>query len=357
MSIDTIPDTVLRRQLINRHEKLIQETKTDLMAVYIAAMEAKRYQDQTLFKEETDHMWQNHDNHVENNEMTEVLLRLISKRSWNMNEKCKVMFNFAINYCIPSSHDLLTHIEKDKKEENVKRTSFLASLIIDPTIRAVHYLTDQQLQLLNRGPTYVTPCQMHVSSSFETIDDIVNKQYAPLKHQLAVLFDKYRADISRQLHFNKYAYIEFKKLYSTPIPTDIYERAIYEKKLIQSIQYFLMKNNLILRRTADQNNVFYLGNRKEFIEASNQYMEKNADRYTVLMNTNEMNEQQVQQLLNKKFELLNQELDDLHKKKRITITVLETLQVKIDQVKLPYLYFLPNVAMVSKTKSYFILRF
>ncbi|CAF4910353.1 unnamed protein product, partial [Rotaria magnacalcarata] len=68
----------------------------------------------------------------------------------------------------------------------MKRIGFSLSLIID----AIHRFSDKELQLLNRGPTYVPTGQISISSSGQSIDDIIKKKYAPLKHQLSYLFSK-----------------------------------------------------------------------------------------------------------------------------------------------------------------------
>ena len=47
------------------------------------------------------------------------------------------------------------------------------------------------------------------------------------------------------------------------------------------------------------NRDFYLGHLKEFTEISNQYMQNNRTNYTVLINLNETNPQQVQYQLDK----------------------------------------------------------
>ncbi|CAF5225895.1 unnamed protein product, partial [Rotaria magnacalcarata] len=60
----------------------------------------------------------------------------------------------------------------------MKRIGFSLSLIID----AIHRFSDEELQLLNRGPTYVPTGQISISSSGQSIDDIIKKKYAPLKH-------------------------------------------------------------------------------------------------------------------------------------------------------------------------------
>ena len=118
----------------------------------------------------------------------------------------------------------------------MKIIGFSPSVIIDTT----YQLTDKQIELLNRGPTYVPPCQMHISSSFQSTDDIVKKQYAPLKHQLNILFDKYSVHMTLKMNIEMEIYEQFKKYFTMPLPSMIRERAIYELKLVQSIRRSLI---------------------------------------------------------------------------------------------------------------------
>jgi len=362
-SIDTIPDNnhLHRQQLLNRYEKLIQQTKIDLIAVHIAILQANIYQYQTLFDDKTEQMSENNEKHVPNRDMPNSLQYLINQRSLNMKNKLKLIYNFTINYYIRSSYSQLEEtIENKRKQEKMttKQIGFISNLIIDPTTMIEHHLTNQQLQLLNRGPTYVAPGQLHVSSSsFQTMDDRIKKQYAPLKHQLAIIFNKFNTYAASSWNFQEDAYKAFKNLYSIPLPNDIYQRAVYENKLIRSIRYSLTKNNFILRRTADQNNTFYLGNMNDFINISNEYMDNNTDTYHVLFNLNEMNIQDIQQQLNQKYLFINSELDKLLQEKRLHSTIHKRLQVKIENLKLPYLYFLPDISTmtVSERNFYFLL--
>ena len=97
----------------------------------------------------------------------------------------------------------------------MKNIGFHPRTIIDTE----HCLTEQQLQLLNRGPTYVPPCQMHVSSassSPSSLDEIVKKQYAPLKHQLASLFSKYSVNVALQFTIKNQVYERFQRLSPCP---------------------------------------------------------------------------------------------------------------------------------------------
>ena len=129
----------------------------------------------------------------------------------------------------------------------------------------VHDLTYEQIKFLNCGPTYVPQCQIHILSKISlTLAEIVTKQMAPLRRGLTKLFTKYPVDLSRRMSFEKEIQQFFNESFVQTISAMIEERVIYEKKLLQSIQYQLKRNRLMLRRTAANNNTYYLGQIDEF---------------------------------------------------------------------------------------------
>ena len=123
-----------------------------------------------------------------------------------------------------------------------------------------HHLSQEQVAFLNRGPTYVLPGQLHRWSTLSS-NDLLLKQMAPLQRQLTRIFGKYPVDLSRRMHFEREIQQQFHQSFSKPLPTSIEQRSNDEKQLIQSIQHDLNQKDLILRRTADDNNVFYLSQR------------------------------------------------------------------------------------------------
>ena len=138
---------------------------------------------------------------------------------------------------------MATTNSNDHPQQSKDTDGFLSSIIISTK----HSFNNQQLQLLCRGPSYVSPCQMYISSSYALINDVIKRQYAPLRHQLANLFSKYKINIALSMEVQKKVYDEFKHLFSMSIPSNLRERALYEKELIQSILSSLQKNNLLLR--------------------------------------------------------------------------------------------------------------
>ncbi|CAF1295590.1 unnamed protein product [Rotaria sp. Silwood1] len=119
---------------------------------------------------------------------------------------------------------------------------------------------------------------------------------------------------------------------------------MYEKNLIQSIQTSLKKNNLILRRTADNMNIFYLGNLQDFESKADKYLTTSED-YDILFNMNDVNNEKPFNVAFKEMiESMNSLLEKLKTHKAISSDLYERFIADPNKVKLPYLYFLPNLS-------------
>ena len=342
------PNTTLQPTFLQRYEQLIQQTKTCLVAMYLVGIEARIDQYQTRLREQTSPMWQQHREHVPNREMSLALADLIDKRATITKKKLALIKDFTIDYHIRSRYGREENIHKDK-ETDLRRIGFLSSLVLDPRVDINHRLNDEQRQLLHRGPTYVPPCQLHLSMpSSSSISDLVKKQYAPLQHQMALLFSQYNIDIARQEYMKSQIKQEFTNAFSQTIPEAILCRASHEKQHVQSIRTTLKSNQWILRRTADHQNSFYLAQRKHFEEKCDAYMNQ-TDHYQLLFTVDEQSRDHVRQELRRKMNGLNAELENFYKQKRIMKGAYETLRVNVDKVSLPYLYFLPELSLVSDT--------
>ncbi|CAF1156311.1 unnamed protein product [Rotaria sordida] len=71
-------------------------------------------------------------------------------------------------------------INMNEIEQTMKMIGGSSSIFIDTT----HQFSDKQLQLLSRGPSYVPSRLMYILFPNKSMDDIVKKQFAPLKHEL-----------------------------------------------------------------------------------------------------------------------------------------------------------------------------
>lgn len=335
-----------------RYEQLIQQTKTRLMAVYLAGIEARINQYRIQVREQTHQMWQQHQQHIPDREMPSIFAELMDKRACVMKKKLSVINTFTIAYHVRSAYGRLENIYKGK-EPDLYRIGFFSSLVIDRRVDTKARLSHGQRQLLRRGPTYVPPCQLHLSPTLSSVDDRIKKQYAPLQHQIALLFSLYGHDIARHENMKGEIKKEFKAFFSRTVPDAVLHRAIHEKQQIGSIRTMLKSHHWILRRTADHRNTFYLGERKDFEEKCDEYMQNQADQYQLLFTVDAQNRSHIQQKLAKRVQDLNTDLETLHKQKRFGKSVYETLRVNVDKVSLPYLYFLPELSAVSETIDYF----
>ncbi|CAF2819302.1 unnamed protein product [Rotaria sp. Silwood2] len=352
ISFDSIPalmttsnDTSLnneksRQQLFNKYENELRCRKLDLLSRQVPQAEQTYYRLQEKFDYELSSMWKNHRNLVKDQGMMTSLINLLEQRLNNLTNRWRDIYNYRVDYFLQNAYDELDHMNNDEISEYVKIMGPSSSIII----HATHKLNQKQLQLLSRGPSYVSPCLMYTSLSNESMDEIVKKQFVPLKHQINNLFLKNKINLNLQMEIQKKIYDLFKNLFSKSIPSNLYQRAIYETNLIQSIQTSLKKNNLILRRTADNMNIFYLGNLQEFETKADQYLARSED-YDIVFNVNDVNnEKPLNVALNEMIESMNSLLQQLKIHRAISQDLYERFIADPNKVKLPYLYFLPAIS-------------
>ena len=239
---------------MNIQNKIKRQKQLDFMAIQIFKLEKQYYQNKKLFNDELSTMWQNHRNLVQDKGMTMTLINLIEQRLHNITNRWRERFYFRMCYYLIHPYGDWDAIDKNNNNSNSRTETttttihntigFEPCLFIDTT---KHLFNQQQLKFLSRGPTYVPPYQLHVSSLSLSKDDILRKQYVPLKRHLAWLFDKYKIDINLQFTIQNEIYRQFKQYFSMSLPEHRLKRAIYEKKLTHRIRDLMKKNNLILR--------------------------------------------------------------------------------------------------------------
>ncbi|CAF4309896.1 unnamed protein product [Rotaria sp. Silwood2] len=345
MSTSTLNDMNLNNQgkqqkFLNKYEYQLRCKKLDLIALHLPQAEVTYYRFQAQFDSELSLTWKNHRNFVKDQGMTTSLISLLEKRLTNITNRWRDIYNYRIDYYLQNAYDEFDHINQDEITQYVKIMSPSSSIIID----VQHPFNDKQLQLLSRGPSYAPPCLIYTSLSYESMGDIVKKQYAPLKHQLNNLFLKYKLNLNLQMEIHKKVYDLFKDLFSKSIPSDLSQRAQYEKKLIESIRNSLKKHNIILRRTADNMNIFYMGNKEEFEKKADRYLLTSED-YDILFDVNNViNEKPLNVAIKDMIESMNSLLEQLKTHKAITIDLYKQFMADPTNIKLPYLYFLPNVS-------------
>ena len=179
------------------------------------------------------------------------------------------------------------------------------------------------------------------------MNETTKELYGPLKLQLIRLFAKHQVNIALSMNIHTKLLDQFNDTFSKPIPVDLGQRASDEKKVIQSIRQSLQQRqpHLILRRTADNMNTFYLGDRKEFEEKANQFVTKtNIFEFQLLINEKRYGTEW-QMDVYRMIESMNYILRRIHEKKGIDDQLLHRLTVDPSTIKLPYLYFLPMITL------------
>lgn len=216
---------------------------------------------------------------------------------------------------------------------------------------ALHTLSTEQMNFLNRGPCYVIPGQMHLSST-NAVNQVIQQQMAPLQRQLTAAFTKYPVDLSRRIKFQDELKLLINKSFIQPIiPTPIEERVRHEQQLVQSIQSQLhtqQPQEYILRRTADGQNTYYLGQRSEFWFKATEHVQT-SDCYELIGSIDDINTEEG--YLRNTLTSIDETLEKLFQEKFFTREHLNKLSVtpRTHTIKLPQLYFLPEVNTLDGT--------
>ena len=252
-TIDATTDAKVFQRLFDQQEKEVEEKMTDMMAVSISEVENKIHGCRASFNKEIIQASANDDNKG----LTAKFVDLIYRRFNIIKKKLDYIGNFRMNYFLINGYG-------DSEDTTYQVTiKFSPTMIVDTPL---HQLTDEQLKLLNRGPSYTPPCQMYVSSSYTFMNDMLQKHYKLLQHYLIMVFGNCGVNTARSMFINKEIKDAYKDTFSGLLPLSIQQRALYEKQLVQSVRKHLKANNLILRRTADNQNTFHPGNMKDFEE-------------------------------------------------------------------------------------------
>ena len=97
-SIDVIDDPTIRQRLLDRQQKIIEQTKSDFIAVFIAAAETNMRRCQKTFDYEMAKLWEKYRNTGNNRQqqITKPMIELIDERLANVAERFRSTYNFKI---------------------------------------------------------------------------------------------------------------------------------------------------------------------------------------------------------------------------------------------------------------------
>lgn len=302
----------------------------------IAELEKKIYENRELFNREISQILTPTSDI--NPVLPQELIDIIYRRFDIIEKKLDSMYKSRIDYFFHNQYDEILDIVP------LMKNCFSPTIIIDTPL---HMFTHEQLKLLNRGPSYVPPCQMYVSAATSNIalDTMIDQQYKVLQHSLANLFAQYNVNITRSMFLNKTIKDEYKKYFTIALPQELQQRACYEQKLLKTIREHLKTNHLILRRTADQRNIFYLGYRNDFENKVKDYIENN-DIFEICEIIDNENLGKTYNYINQMIKTFNENIDFHFHIKKTHKDILNKIYANIDNIQLAYLYFLPDVSQV-----------
>ena len=233
----------------------------------------------------------------------------------------------------------------DQQHKYLSRRSeigFSSNLIIHTS----QHLPLPQLARLRRGPAYVPPCHLRSRRS-ASLEDTLSKQFAPFQQQLNKLFSKARVHLGRSMKFQSEVQSCFNESFSIALAPAIHEQASNEKRLVRSIRRQLEKDELVLRRTADNNNVFYLDQIDRFERDTVRFIIGSKAYKIIEMVDERRYDAQERQCVIDIINRFNTALESMVQMKRLSSEQMSKMQAKQSNVELPYLYFLPDIHQVS----------
>ncbi|CAF4488794.1 unnamed protein product [Rotaria sp. Silwood2] len=100
ISLDTINDRNIRQRLMDRCEKILQQTKSDMMIVYITTAEAKMDQYQKKFDTEMAKMKENQCTGPPDKKLTLTMLNIMERRFKNINERLMCLYKLKLRFFV-----------------------------------------------------------------------------------------------------------------------------------------------------------------------------------------------------------------------------------------------------------------
>lgn len=334
-----------RCRALNRYEQSIQEKKTDHMLMMLIQKEKRFLQCKDLFADAIQEA--NMKDAFEKEYSIRDFLDLILHRFDLYQNKMRCIEQYRFSYILRHRYDTSYH---QLQQERCRQ--FSPSLIIDC---ASPGLTPEQCRLLQRGPSYVPPCHlwMRPIAMKHLGDDRLKALYAPFKRQLNVLFSKYQVNLSQSMFLHQEIFGAFRQAFSTSIPSTLYARARYEQQLVDAIRKHLKEHQLILRRTADRRNVFYLGNRQAFRNLAQEYL-LTTDQLEYCETVDANDSDAIKQSTEQMIRTIKQDLERLFRGHTLQLDLIEQLVPDPNKTSMPYLYFLPDVSSVRNQSAFLV---
>jgi hypothetical protein len=349
--VHTLSNGHVQQRFFKRYEHLIRTAKTELILVYVALLETQIAQDRTQLEHLTNTMWQyqRSTSMIANDTDANRWIEIIAMHQQQIQARWQYFFEFTLDHYFRHKY---ARSNASHSLGPFERLGFRSNLTIDPSLSTVrHVFTHEELKLLNRGPSYVSPCQLHLAQQDRpSTDRLVSKRYASMQHQLAHLFQEHRLNLAQSTHFQHTNRQAFQRLFTLPLATDVYRRAAYEHSLTITIRQRLHEQQWILRRWADGSNQFYLGCRSTFEQRCRRYMEQHMTMVERVYDLAQHSDAQIRAHLRTRSQTFNRTLDQLGTEKRLPVSIVKRLQGNVDRIQLGRLEFLPSMplALISQ---------
>lgn len=278
---------------------------------------------------------------------TTEMQRLIYKRFDIIMRKIKCINEFQYRSIIQRMDHRLMPTKKFRTTEN---RYFLSSLFIDARIDC---FDDQQLRLLMRGPTYVPVSFTCIVDESATDDDrkaTIEHLCKPLRQGLNKLFEKFRMNMAQSMFIQKDIKDLYRKAFTVAIEKPIKRRILYEQMLVESIrQELLNESNIIIRRVANNRNMFYMGNRDEFEAKSKEFM-NTGGRFYLCHSLENNDAKTIIDYVETMVKSYDRQLEDIIRTLPSNKELASKCLLNVNMVKLSYVYFLPDISDVSYTR-------
>ena len=95
-SMDTIQDKTIRQNLFDRYTKIVQQTKSDMMSLYITVAEVKMSECQSKYEKDSKCMRPNTRSMSIYLRLSEAMLDLLEQRFKNMEQRFEYLYNLKI---------------------------------------------------------------------------------------------------------------------------------------------------------------------------------------------------------------------------------------------------------------------
>ena len=98
ISLHTIVDRNIRQRLTERCEKILQRTKSDMMAVYIATQEGKMNEYRMKFETDMTEMKQDQRRGPTHKKLTQTMVDILERRFRNNNERLISLYKLKMRF-------------------------------------------------------------------------------------------------------------------------------------------------------------------------------------------------------------------------------------------------------------------